>query len=679
VSHARERELAWLEEAVVPGSVVAIVGPPGMGTSWLAHTFATRRRAAGALVPDVFDGALTLASATLRLHAGDRPAPGAAWLLATSAPIVGASADLVLGPLSELEAARIFVEGAELQWPRDRGVGDRISRTLGREPWAIVAAAQLAKSAGLSALEKRLSDSGARFLDPMREVLEAQRDALAPDEREVLLWAAAARGPVTFDILEAVVEEARVPDVLAAVLALLGRGLFRRGSRHGVVWFAPTWAVGEVLRSTASDLAHRRAGVRVAWAERARELASLAYGPDASRVLTELGAAIPDAEAWVVEEPSAAAAGLFVGLTDAIFFDGAQEDPSAPFAGGRSPAFAAAVASADAASDDLLAARTRSAASRARLEEGEPDVALDLADAARQWSTSTDDASLLGECERRRGWALMALGRAAEAAEAFEAARALAESTSDLRGEADALAGGGMLALLAGDPGKAEAALRSSLAIHEVAQDAPRAAAVRGMMELLPTRGAPTEEELSARRTSLQADLTRARAGGVRMREALALAKLALLSRAHGTTEEAARLEAEARVALRLVGPAVSPQLPDYGVTPEGPRPYRLGPLGETLTLPDGATHSLTRHGALKRVLWALALRHRDRPGVPHSMAELVEAGWPGEKMKYEAASLRVYTTIRRLRKLGLESVLLTRDDGYLLDSAAEFALDAGA
>ncbi len=271
----------------------------------------------------------------------------------------------------------------------------------------------------------------------------------------------------------------------------------------------------------------------------------------------------------------------------------------------------------------------------------------------------------------------MALGRAPEAAEAFEAARALAESTSDLRGEADALAGGGMLALLAGDPGKAEGALRSSLAIHEVAQDAPRAAAVRGMMELLPTRGAPTEEELSARCTSLQADLTRARAGGVRMREALALAKLALLSRAHGAIEEAARLEAEARVALRLVGPAVSPRLPEYGANPEGARPYRLGPQAESLTLPEGATHALTRHGALKRVLWALALRHRDRPGVPHALAELVEAGWPGEKMKHEAASLRVYTTIRRLRKLGLESVLLTRDDGYLLDPTAEFVIDA--
>ena len=47
---------------------------------------------------------------------------------------------------------------------------------------------------------------------------------------------------------------------------------------------------------------------------------------------------------------------------------------------------------------------------------------------------------------------------------------------------------------------------------------------------------------------------------------------------------------------------------------------------------------------------------------------DLIEAGWPGEKMQHEAATLRVYTTIRRLRGLGLGDVLVTRDEGYLLD-----------
>jgi hypothetical protein len=34
---------------------------------------------------------------------------------------------------------------------------------------------------------------------------------------------------------------------------------------------------------------------------------------------------------------------------------------------------------------------------------------------------------------------------------------------------------------------------------------------------------------------------------------------------------------------------------------------------------------------------------------------------------------LRVYTAIRRLRAMGLERVLVTRDDGYLLDPEVRF------
>jgi len=58
------------------------------------------------------------------------------------------------------------------------------------------------------------------------------------------------------------------------------------------------------------------------------------------------------------------------------------------------------------------------------------------------------------------------------------------------------------------------------------------------------------------------------------------------------------------------------------------------------------------------------------------STLELVDAGWPGEKMKHEAATLRVYTTIRRLRALGLAEALLTRDDGYLLDPETAIVLE---
>jgi hypothetical protein len=55
------------------------------------------------------------------------------------------------------------------------------------------------------------------------------------------------------------------------------------------------------------------------------------------------------------------------------------------------------------------------------------------------------------------------------------------------------------------------------------------------------------------------------------------------------------------------------------------------------------------------------------------SAEALVGAGWPDERMRHHAGLLRVYTAVRRLRKLGLAGVLVTRDDGYLLDPCVEF------
>lgn len=79
---------------------------------------------------------------------------------------------------------------------------------------------------------------------------------------------------------------------------------------------------------------------------------------------------------------------------------------------------------------------------------------------------------------------------------------------------------------------------------------------------------------------------------------------------------------------------------------------------------------NLGRRGPLRKVLLALAKKRVASPGVGLSNEEVLEAGWPGEKMQHEAGLARVYTTIQRLRGLGLQSLLVTHDDGYLLDEA---------
>ena len=48
----------------------------------------------------------------------------------------------------------------------------------------------------------------------------------------------------------------------------------------------------------------------------------------------------------------------------------------------------------------------------------------------------------------------------------------------------------------------------------------------------------------------------------------------------------------------------------------------------------------------------------------------LVAIGWPGERVLVEAAATRVRVAIATLRRHGLRQVLLTRDDGYLIDPA---------
>jgi hypothetical protein len=84
----------------------------------------------------------------------------------------------------------------------------------------------------------------------------------------------------------------------------------------------------------------------------------------------------------------------------------------------------------------------------------------------------------------------------------------------------------------------------------------------------------------------------------------------------------------------------------------------------------------VARRGAVRRILSALA-NHRSESGRPLKVDELFEIGWPGERIPYESQVRRVYTAVWTLRTLGLESVLLTRDEGYLLDPKQAFEIVA--
>ncbi|HSO37964.1 MAG TPA: AAA family ATPase [Labilithrix sp.] len=96
---------------------------------------------------------------------------------------------------------------------------------------------------------------------------------------------------------------------------------------------------------------------------------------------------------------------------------------------------------------------------------------------------------------------------------------------------------------------------------------------------------------------------------------------------------------------------------------------------GRRVVLPDGRAIDLSRRKNVRLVLLALARARRDAPGTPVLPELLVEAGWPGERMRADAATKRLHTAIWTLRTVGLEGLLLTEGEGYLLDSRTDLRL----
>jgi hypothetical protein len=121
---------------------------------------------------------------------------------------------------------------------------------------------------------------------------------------------------------------------------------------------------------------------------------------------------------------------------------------------------------------------------------------------------------------------------------------------------------------------------------------------------------------------------------------------------------------------------AASAGASSVGSTQDGPLSPRIGRAGQLhigdggrwFELEGGMRINLGRRGPLRRALIALARLRLATPGSGLSTEKLIEAGWPGEKIVHDAALARAYTTIQRLRSLGLQHVLMTSDEGYLLD-----------
>jgi hypothetical protein len=107
----------------------------------------------------------------------------------------------------------------------------------------------------------------------------------------------------------------------------------------------------------------------------------------------------------------------------------------------------------------------------------------------------------------------------------------------------------------------------------------------------------------------------------------------------------------------------------------------RVARDGRWFAAPGGAQADLSRRRAHRLILARLAEWRLSNPDLGLSWDELSNTGWPGQRVAVEAAFGRVRTTIYELRRAGLEGLLLTRDDGYLLSprTALEWGDEAPA
>lgn len=134
-------------------------------------------------------------------------------------------------------------------------------------------------------------------------------------------------------------------------------------------------------------------------------------------------------------------------------------------------------------------------------------------------------------------------------------------------------------------------------------------------------------------------------------------AALAAASQVLARTESAAQGNDDARFAARMLRRLFPAEA------------LVVGPEGSFFEL-RGERTALTGRPTLARMLDALATARSLRPGEPLSWTELLEAGWPGERVLPQAGQNRVRVALTSLRNLGLRSAIVTSSGGHLLDPA---------
>ncbi len=281
------------------------------------------------------------------------------------------------------------------------------------------------------------------------------------------------------------------------------------------------------------------------------------------------------------------------------------------------------------------------------------------------------------------GIVLQEMGDLEGARAVYDAALATHRAAGNRRHEAITLGYLGTLEDERGGPDAAEVALSESLAIFRPMGDSKYAAVFAGCLAAV---RAQRDDALGAKEALDEAERF-AKGGEGRIVTTVALHRLRVEAAAgqknvkraasiierRGAAIGLVQQSDDVRFALRMLDRVLVPM-----ETPSAARAKALCVAEDAtwLDLPGGARVNLQRRAVHRRLVARLVRERLSSPGTPASMADLVAAGWPGEKLAESSAQNRLHVALAALRADGLRDILKREPGGYLLDPAIEVRVE---
>lgn len=656
----REREQAELRRRLVPGALVTLTGPAGVGKSRLARRVGgisvglREARDVGGLWDALAMAAGVAASADVRAEVASTLGPECVLLddadevpaeaidelahtidapiLVTSRRRLGLGAEVLveLAPLDESDGVALV--GAWLDRLRGRGPSDaeepwvrELVQLVDGLPLAIELAVARCRVLGPAAIVRRLRESPTLVAGGLDVAFAWSWDSLEPVAREALAQLTVFVGGFDVDAAEAIVvlEGGVTPerrDVLDVLALLRDRSLVRAIDDVPRLDLLSTFARFVRARSDAHTI--RDAEARHAAYFAARLANEWSTAEELERRLAERGnvlALVDRLRARTV--PSADEANVALQALLAIAPTLLVCGPLLALVERLDPALEASTRS---GADLALLTRASAMRARARARTGDLERAASDLSRARLLAAKAGDPG--GEVARAGVEVALARGEDASA----------------------------WLAALGDDPESALLDARDALRRGDVARARARCAVA----------------ERGDRFTALGAQVLRAQLGdpqplGALLDEAEALGDVASCARLRSLRDETATAR---RLAERLGDAALIAELAALHTRTEPPV-LRVAADGSAFELPERRV-DLSSRKTLRTLLARLVVGHAaGEPPLPWDT--LLSAGWPGERVSAEAGIQRVRVAVSTLRKLGLGELVQTIEGGYRLDPRA--------